>query len=46
LKEMSPEGRARLQPLLGHLGATDGDEMFAFAVDRTLAALAALVDAR
>ena len=46
LKEMSPDGRARLRPLLTHLAATDGDEMFAFVVDRTIAALADLVDAR
>lgn len=46
VKEMSPERRAALLPLLTHLAATDGDEMFAFAVDRTIAALSVLVDDR
>jgi AcrR family transcriptional regulator len=41
LAEMSPEGRARLAPLMPHLARLDGDTFFAFVVDRTLAALAA-----
>jgi TetR/AcrR family tetracycline transcriptional repressor len=46
LAEMSPERRALLAPVLSQLGAIDADETFAFAADRTIAALAALVDGR
>ena len=44
LAEMSEAGRARLAPLLPHLAALDADALFAFVVDRTLAALALLVE--
>jgi len=46
LREMAPERRAVLAPMLAQLGAIDGDEMFAFVTDRTIAAIAALVDGR
>lgn len=46
LREMSPEGRARLAPLLAHLAGSDADEMFAFTADRTIDALTALVERR
>jgi TetR/AcrR family transcriptional regulator, tetracycline repressor protein len=46
LKEMSGEGRASLTPLMKDLAALDGDTMFEFVVDRTIAALVDLVDAR
>jgi AcrR family transcriptional regulator len=41
IAEMSAEGRARLAPLLPHLARLDGDAFFAFAADRTIAALVA-----
>ena len=44
LAEMSESGRARLAPLVPHLAKLDGDTFFAFAADRTLAALALLVE--
>jgi hypothetical protein len=43
---MSPEGRARLAPLLPHLARLDGEALFAFVTERTLAALRALVETR
>lgn len=46
LAEMSPEGRARMAKLGTHMVRLDGDAFFAFVVDRTLSALAALVEAR
>ena len=46
LREMSPEGRARLEPLLAHLAGDDADEMFAFTADRTIDALTVLVERR
>jgi TetR/AcrR family tetracycline transcriptional repressor len=42
LAEASAEARARLEPLVPHLAKLDGDAFFAFVVDRTLDALAAL----
>jgi AcrR family transcriptional regulator len=42
LAEMSAEGRARMAKLGPHLAALDGDAFFAFVVDRTVDALAAL----
>ena len=46
LSEMSEEGRVRFAPLLPHLARIDGDALFAYATDRTLAALEALVAGR
>lgn len=46
LREMAPEQRAALAPLLAQLGAIDADEMFTFVADRTIAAIADLVDGR
>jgi len=46
LAEMSPEGRARLEPLMPHLVRLRAEAFFAFATDRTLAALAELVEGR
>jgi AcrR family transcriptional regulator len=43
LAEMSDEGRARLAPLMPHLARLRADAFFAFAADRTIAALVALV---
>jgi hypothetical protein len=40
--EMSGEGRARMAKLGPHLARLDGDAFFAFVVDRTVDALAAL----
>jgi AcrR family transcriptional regulator len=45
LAEMSEDGRAHLAPLVPHLAALDADAQFAFVVDRTIAALAELVEA-
>jgi AcrR family transcriptional regulator len=45
LAEMSEAARARLAPLVPHMAKLDGDTFFAFAADRTLAALALLVEA-
>jgi AcrR family transcriptional regulator len=45
LAGMSEAGRARLAPLIPHLGRLDGDAFFAFVVDRTLDALARMVEA-
>jgi AcrR family transcriptional regulator len=44
LEEMSADGRARLAPLIPHLSRLRADAFFAFAADRTVAALVALVD--
>ena len=46
LPEMSEAGRQRLAPLMPHLGALDPAAMFEFVADRTLAALADLVESR
>lgn len=46
LAQASEETRARLAPLLPHLARLDGDALFAFVVDRTVAAVGRLVDAR
>jgi len=46
LAEMSPEGRRRLAPLIPHLVCLPADAFFAFAADRAIAALVALVDGR
>jgi AcrR family transcriptional regulator len=43
---MSPEGRARLAPLMPHLARLGADAFFAFAADRTIAALVDLVERR
>lgn len=45
LAEMSAEGRAHLAPLVPHFAKLDGDAFFAFVADRTIEALAALVEA-
>jgi AcrR family transcriptional regulator len=45
LSAMSEAGRARLTPLMPHLAALEADAQFDFVVDRTLAALADLVEA-
>ena len=44
LEEMSPEGRARLESLMPHLARLRADAFFAFAADRTIAALGLLVE--
>lgn len=46
LPDTSAETRARFAPLLAHLDGTGADEIFAFAADRTIDALAALVERR
>jgi AcrR family transcriptional regulator len=46
LNEMSSEGRAHLTRVFARLGSTDGDALFAFAVERTIAAIADLVRER
>jgi AcrR family transcriptional regulator len=46
LAEMSAAGRARFAPLLPHLAKLDGDAFFAYVCDRTVDALALLVEAR
>ena len=46
LSGMSEAGRALLAPLVPHLAALDADALFAFAVDRTVAALVDLVETR
>jgi AcrR family transcriptional regulator len=46
LAEMSPQGRASLAPLIPHLVALRGDELFEFIADRTIAALVELVGDR
>ena len=46
LKEMSPEGRASLAPLLAHLAKQDPDQMFEFMAERTIAALVDLIERR
>jgi L-aminopeptidase/D-esterase-like protein len=46
LAEMSAEGRARMAKLGPHLTRLDGDAFFTVVTDRTLAALAALFEAR
>ena len=46
LAEMSPEGRARLEPLVPHLARLRADAFFAFAAERTLASLVELVEGR
>jgi AcrR family transcriptional regulator len=46
LAEMSSERAALLAPALAHLGTIGPDDTFEFFADRTIAALAALVDGR
>ena len=46
LAEMSPEARRRHEPLMGHLSALDADDFFALVADRTIAAIADLVEKR
>jgi AcrR family transcriptional regulator len=46
LAEMSDAGRERLAPLVHHLARVDGDAFFAFVADRTVDALAHMVEAR
>ena len=46
LREMLPDSRARLAPLLAQLDGADPDEMFAFTVDRTIEALGMLARGR
>jgi TetR/AcrR family transcriptional regulator, tetracycline repressor protein len=46
LREMSAERRALLEPLLAHLGEIDADDQFAFTAERTIDALARLVEGR
>ncbi len=46
ISEMSPEARARLTPLMPHLARLGADAFFAFAADRTIAALVDLVEGR
>lgn len=45
LAEMSEAGRASLAPLMPQLSALDADALFEFVVERTIAALADLVEA-
>ncbi len=45
LAEMSETGRPLLDALMPHLAALDADDLFEFVVDRTVAALAPLVEA-
>jgi hypothetical protein len=45
LPEMSNAGRARMAPLIPHLGQLDGDAFFAFVANRTIDALARMVEA-
>jgi len=44
IAEMTQEGRARLAPLMPHLARLGADAFFAFATDRTIAALVDLVE--
>lgn len=44
LQEMSEKGRALLEPVVPHLAALDPDDLFEFVVDRTVSALADLVE--
>lgn len=46
LPDTSAETRARFAPLLVHLDGTEADDVFAFAADRTIDALAALIERR
>jgi AcrR family transcriptional regulator len=46
IAEMSQEGRARLASLMPHLTRLGADAFFAFAADRTIAALVELVEGR
>ena len=46
LAEMSPEARKRHEPLMGHLSAIDADGFFDLVADRTIAAIADLVEKR
>mgnify|MGYP000889335379 CR=1 FL=1 len=46
LRGMSDAGRERLAPLMPHLGRLDADAFFDYAADRTIAALAELVERR
>jgi AcrR family transcriptional regulator len=46
LDQMSPQGRARLAPLIPHLVAFRGDDLFEFIADRTIAAVTELVGDR
>jgi TetR/AcrR family tetracycline transcriptional repressor len=46
LTEMSPEARRRHEPLICHLSALDADDFFDLVADRTIAAIADLVEKR
>lgn len=46
LRAVSDDERARLAPVLDNLGAIDGEELFAFVVERTIDALTVLIDGR
>ncbi|HZR82548.1 MAG TPA: TetR/AcrR family transcriptional regulator C-terminal domain-containing protein [Candidatus Binatia bacterium] len=46
IAQMSPHGRERIAALVPHLARLDGDALFAFVADRTIDALAAMVEAR
>lgn len=46
LPGMTPEGRARFEPLVPHLARLRADSFFAFAADRTVAAVVDLVESR
>jgi AcrR family transcriptional regulator len=46
LAHMSPAGRAAFAPLIPHMAALQGDELFDFIADRTIAALVELVGER
>jgi hypothetical protein len=46
LGEMSEEARRRHAPLVTHLSAIDADDFFDLVIDRTIAALADLVETR
>jgi AcrR family transcriptional regulator len=46
LAEMGAEARARHEPLMDHLSAIDADEFFELVADRTIAAIADLVEKR
>jgi AcrR family transcriptional regulator len=43
---MSPDGRARLAPLMPHLARLGADAFFAFAADRTIASLVDLLEGK
>jgi hypothetical protein len=46
LAEMSPEARRRHEPVLSHLSAIDADDFFDLVTDRTIAAIADLMEKR